>query len=125
MTENSGLILPTSVKTWHYRAIQYCCGNQSLMGSIVIAVIHKTPHNPPAFGHNAWIDKTGMLRCDFVTKDWQKIPDCRVGPVIKIVEEWRRVADGIKATDKEREDMVQQFKYWAARDELAKSTLEG
>jgi hypothetical protein len=106
---------------WRSRAVVATRGNQTMLGCIVQAVIGVAASNPPTFGLTAIIDANGIVRTNMIKRNRATgrneghigVP---LGTTIQIRDEWRTLADAIKATDAEREEMFDLLKRWVGTD---------
>lgn len=106
--------------TWQYRAVQATRGNQTMLGTILLAAIGRNAKNPPWFEPGAEIDADGILMANFVGRD--RIDNHQLVPVAKldaVLTEFNHLADAIKATDDERIAMFEALRKWIAKDHRA------
>ena len=106
---------------WRSRAVIVTRGNQTMLGCIVQAVIGVAASNPPTLGLTAIIDAGGIVRSNLIKRNRatgrnEAHVGVPLGSTIALRDEWRRLADAIKATDAEREEMFDLLRRWAGTD---------
>jgi hypothetical protein len=106
---------------WRSRAVMATRGNQTMLGCMVQAVIGVAANNPPTMGITAIIDADGIVRTNLIKRDRATGANVAhvgvpVGSTIQVRDEWRFLADHIKATDAEREEMFDLLRKWAGTD---------
>lgn len=121
------LIAPAPVvfgeDSWQAAVIRGSDGNKSRLGAIVMAVLGRTPHAPPAFGLGAVITSDGYIMCDFLTRDYVMHTSAFVGSVSDLVDNCRGLADHCKLTDDQRLQFFQSVRAWIKKDWRAVSTM--
>lgn len=124
-SQRLGLTEDTSHRaSWKLRAIRATKGNQSKLGSILIAVLGRIPRHPPRFGLKATITSDGFVMADFQGKDFVRHYSALVCEVKELTNNFRGLADHLKLDKEEREEMFAELRKWIARDYRAKSTLD-
>jgi len=108
-------------KSWKGRAERHTKGNETQLGAMVIAMLGRRPLRPPMFTGLAIIDRTGLVRCDFTDKNGHELKMLPIGDVLKIVTDFKNLADALKVTDSERTEMFTELRKWIMRDARAKS----
>lgn len=106
-------------QTWQYRAVQATRGNQTMLGTIVLAVIGRNAKHPPWFEPGAEIADDGILLANFVDRGLRDHGLVPVARLSQVVDEFRRLADHIKLTDDERKSMFDALRKWIAKDHRA------
>jgi len=91
-----------------------------MMAAITMAVLHVSPRPLPALADNAIISDDGMVVCAakdsrghsfFVTVD----------SIVRVRDNFRGLADHLKLSDTEREEMFDALRKWFIRDFRATS----
>lgn len=93
-------------ESWQYKAVAMTKGNQTKLGTFVLAVINKPPKNPPRIMGALTIERDGSVFVPFQAKDGTislRAPFCFVD---EIISNMRGLADACKFTDEEREEMA-------------------
>lgn len=108
-------------QTWQYRAVAATRGNQTLLGTLLLAVMGKEPKGAPKWGHTAIIKLDGRVVADFQNRRGACYANVEVGTIPEIGSWFNRLADEIKATDEERMAMFGELRKWMAIDERALS----
>jgi hypothetical protein len=102
--------------TWQYRAIQFCRGNQTPLGTILLAVIGRNAKNPPWYGTAAEIRADGLVVSSFTDRHRKLHYPALVCGVTELVDMFSRLADDLKLADADRIEMFRQVRQWCARD---------
>lgn len=109
---------PTS---WQVRCIEALKGNQSLPGCILIAALGKSTRanglpRQPSLSHQCAVSSEGIV----VAKFWDKDgfyhgfrPICRIQ---EIIDAFRQLADNLKLTDGERDELFTKLRQWVKWD---------
>lgn len=105
--------------SWQYRAIEATHGNQSRLGTILLAALDRSANNPPWFGRHAAITSDGFVLCDFMSKSRGMCPGAFVGSLAEVRDNFRGLADHLKLSDTEREDLFKAVRGWLATDHRA------
>lgn len=114
---NGGRYDPFSEKrSWRYRMITGLRGNQTLLGTLFLAIINKRAKHPPNFANNGVITKDGYIVTHFQRKDGTILKNYAIGMVAGICNDFRRACDLAKMDDAEREEMFSEFRKWISRD---------
>lgn len=106
---------------WQFRAEQYTRGNQSLAGAILLGVLKRTPHKPPAIGHKAAVNSDGYVFASYVDGDGKFHKARAVCYVDQLRDTFRDLADKLKLDDADRAAMFAEIKKWIVKDYRAKS----
>ena len=123
----SDIILPTlGGEHWKTRAVRACKpaggfrgGEDMLMVCFLLAVFGWQAGFKPRFGRIARIDKEGMVFSDCVDGYGVKHKAECLGPVERIIDNFRGLADHLKLTDDERIELFSELKKWFAYDARA------
>lgn len=102
--------------TWQYRAVEATGGPKSLLGAILLAVLKKQRNTRPQFIGNATITSDGFVMCSFVTRDGEHKHSAFVCDVPDLVRNFRGLADHLKLTDAERNELFLAVRNWIATD---------
>ena len=102
--------------SWQFRAEQFTRGNQTAMGAIVLAVLRRRPHEPPAIGGKAVIGRDGWVYASYLNAASTYEAVRAVCSVADLTNNFRRLADALKLTDTERKEMFDEVKKWIVRD---------
>lgn len=103
--------------SWQYRMIEYTRGNTTPTGAIVIAMLGKTPSNPPMLNNTAIITEDAKILCDFVNRDHVLHPRWLVGSVENVVADFSRLCDELRLIDAERLEVFETLQRWISIDE--------
>jgi len=103
--------------TWQYRAIEATRGNQTLLGSILIAVLDKSHMvTCKRFGREAEIDQGGTVWAPYQDANGKLHAQMQVCHVQDMIAGFRKLADKLKLKDSERVEMFQKLRQWVVRD---------
>lgn len=118
------VIVPAPKDSWQRRAVERTGGNQSLMGCFVLAILGwQHGRHPPRFGRVATITTEGLVKTNMQDKDGKIYLNHILGPVQTVIDNFRGLADDLKLTDNEREQMFNELRKWFFKDERAQSTF--
>lgn len=113
---------------WRYRAIAHARGNQSRLGCIVLAMLNKSPDNPPRI--SILDDVTPVIRADGMVLANMELRNGRgmratpLGHISEVVDNMRWLADTLKLSDAERTEMFDVLRKWIKKDFRATSDPE-
>lgn len=112
--------------SWRYRAVKASDGNRSRLGCIVLAVIGESTKRAPkiSLARGGIITPQGVVMADMMLAGQTRFYATPLGHIQEVVDNFRRLADTIKATDREREEMLAALRMWIERDMRATSTPE-
>lgn len=104
-------------QTWQYRAIKLLRGNQTLVGTILLAVLDKS-HLLTAkrVGREGEIGPDGTVYAPYQAADGSLHPQMALCNIQDLIDSFRRVADRLKLSDSDRKDMFDKLRRWVARD---------
>ena len=108
---------------WKLRAIHATRGNQTQMGSIILAIIGHVPSKRPYFKGLANIDKEGIIWCLFYSRSIitpKMVPVCHVS---QYNDQLKALADACQMDDREANELFSEARKWIERDARAKSVL--
>lgn len=109
--------MPVPGKDWHKRVIGATRGNQTLLGCIIMAALgHMPPSRRRMFGRHAIITKNGDVVSDFIDKNGNPYSGQRVCSVQELRDNFRGLADHLKLSDADREDLFRVLRGWISRD---------
>lgn len=112
-------------ESWKLRAIRATKGNQSRLGCLLIAILLRTPVNPPRIRGTAVISADGIVIADMQLAGqapfWYAT---KLGGIDEMISNFRGLADHLKLTDTEREEMFTLFRQWISKDFRATSDLD-
>lgn len=114
------ILIPSSGarNDWRYRAVLALRGNQTQLGCVLLAVLGKSnEHGPPRYARKALITKDGVVCAGHMNASGQVYELVPIMMVANLVDEWRRLADQIKASDAERATMFSELRKWVVRDD--------
>jgi hypothetical protein len=106
--------------SWQFRAEQYTRGNATVAGAILLGVLKRKPHKPPAIGSKAAINTDGMVYASYMAPDGtlhRYYPICHAD---QLRDTFRDLADKLKLDDKDRLAMFDEVKKWIVKDFRAK-----
>jgi hypothetical protein len=109
--------------TWQFRAEEATQGNGSKLGAILLGVLHRTPHQPPAYGSKAAITTDDKVFCDYLDQSGVYHRAAYVCEVGELVSNFRGLADHLKLTDAERKEMFAELRKWIVKDYRAVSDV--
>jgi hypothetical protein len=101
---------------WRYRAIRHCRGNQTPVGTLLLAVINRNAKNPPWFGATAEITRDGKVISSFTDRHRKLYFPYFIGTVADFTATFSKLADELKFTDEERIELFRLVRQWCARD---------
>lgn len=105
---------------WRFRAVKALRGNQTQLGCVVIAVCQRSHlHGAPKYASKAMITKDGVVCAGHMNAHGKTYPLAPIMTVQNLVDEWRRLADQIGASDAERKSMFDELRKWVVRDDRA------
>lgn len=113
--------------SWPFKAVLATRGNQTIVGTIVLALIAKPPKHGPRIETTATIDEAGLTWVGMTNRRGGYGLAC-IGHIHDIRDEFRRLADHLKLDDGERIDLFEQLRKWvgvdmrADHDELKRAT---
>ncbi len=111
-------------RTWHWRVIRASLGTTT--GSIVQAMLAKQPKVGPALGETCDITIDGYVET-MVKERRGKIfvpsERKRIGSVIDVRDNLRRLCDHCKLSDADRLAFFESFQKWIRKDYRAKSEI--
>lgn len=102
--------------SWQYRAIEATKGNQSKLGTLLLAILGHPAKNPPWFGSSATINAGGLVVASFTGKDRQLHYPFVVCEVSELTNNFAGLADHLKLNDEERIELFRRVREWVARD---------
>lgn len=103
--------------TWQYRAVKATRGNQTLIGTILIAVLDKSwTLSGKRFGREAEIGPDGTTYAPYQDANGQLHAQVAICNIQDIIIGFRRLADALKLGDKDRTEMFMMLRRWVARD---------
>lgn len=102
--------------SWQYKAIQATAGNQTRLGTILLAAIGRSAKHPPWFGNSAVITSDSFVMCDFTDKRYTQHSGAFVCSVTELRDNFRGLADHLKLGDKDREAMFAKVREWISHD---------
>ncbi len=103
--------------TWRLRAIAATRGNQTLLGTILIAVLQKSIlHNPPRFGRQCVITRDGQVFAPYQGKDLKFNSAAFVCTADELRDGFRDLADKLKLNDADRAEMFGELRKWVQKD---------
>lgn len=104
-------------QTWQYRAIKLLRGNQTLPGTILLAVLDKSHRlNSKRIGREGEIGPDGTVYAPYQAADGSLHPQMALCNIQDLIACFRRVADTLKLTDADRKDLFDKLRRWIARD---------
>ncbi len=110
--------------TWQYRAIAATRGNQSKLGTILIAILGRQRQTRPQFGSSATITSDGFVMSRFIGRDGEGHEGAFVCGVADLTRNFRGLADHLKLRDGERGEMFTALRQWIALDYRANKDLD-
>lgn len=111
-------------KTWQWRVLEHARGNQSMIGSIIIAAMGKSgvvPSQKNIFTSLARIDLDGVIHANFIDKYGVLQLDMAVIRTTTLSEVLTRLATECKLNDEEAKQLFTTVRQWIEKDERAKS----
>lgn len=112
-----GILMALPGKPWHRDAIAATQGNNSKLGSILLAALgHQPPSGKRMFSRTAVITSGGSVVANYVDKYGDLHTDQFVCSVRDLRDNFRNLADTIKMNDADREDMFNVIRNWIAHD---------
>lgn len=110
-------------QSWQFRCIEATRGNQTRLGTMLLAILGRNAKHPPKFGPGCVISLDGYVFANFV--DRQGIVHaaqcvCSVG---QMNDGFRLLADSLKLDDADRIALFDEVRKWVYKDERATSTL--
>lgn len=103
--------------SWQFRAIQRTRGNQTLIGTILLAVLDKSYRlSAKRFGRQAEIAPDGTVYAPYQAADGSLHPQMAVCNIQDMIQSFRRLADALKLSDNERIEMFQKLRQWIVKD---------
>ena len=121
MTDRAKDIIGGVRESWQFRAEQLTRGNETAVGMILLAVLNRRPHKPPAVGHKAIIGSNSRVYASYMHRNGRVehyVPICTVADLTTM---FRRLADALKLDDADRVAMFNEVKKWIVKDYRAKS----
>lgn len=108
--------------TWQYKAIAATNGNRTKLGMILLAVLGIAPSNAPRL-----VCPTAVIDANGWVWSWFQSPDDPPGvadqvPLVSTTnlrDSLNKLADRIKMTDAQREELFSLVRKWIERDERA------
>lgn len=110
-------------KSWKYWVVEATRGNQTMLGAVIIAVLGRTPKNPPFFNVWATIDAEGVIRAGFVARNGLQYHDFPICHVRDLGVELNRLADHCKLDDAQRAALFEEVRKWVRSDARAKGRV--
>lgn len=101
--------------TWQYKAVVACRGNQTMVGTILLAIIGRNAKNPPQITTTATVDEHGLVWAGIATRNGQH-GLAVLGTIQDVRDEFRRLADYLKLDDHERIELFEELRKWVAVD---------
>lgn len=114
---------PVLRRDWRLKLIEATCGNQSMLGCIVLAAIGKEPENPPYFRGKATIAESGDIFCDFVERDRVYHVGARVGDDEDFVRNLVGLTVNCELNDEERVEFLARVNNWIGEDHRSKMRI--
>lgn len=102
---------------WRIRAVEATLGNQTPLGTILLAVLGLQGGKIPRLGRTAEIHRNGHVAVDFWDENGEYRAKSDMGPIRALVDRWRKLADDIQATDADREAMFAELRKWFTVDQ--------
>ena len=103
-------------QSWQFRAVLATRGNQTLMGTVVLAVIGRNAKNPPWIEEPFTILADGTVITDVVTRDRWLHKNQPLFHVSDLVSEFRRLADHLRLSDDDRIAMFAELRKFIKLD---------
>jgi len=101
---------------WRYRTIDALRGNQSPLGTVLLAVLGRQQSRLPRLGTQAYIDAAGIVHVDFWDEHGDHKPASPLNSVKELTDSFRYLADELKLSDADREAMFGELRKWIKRD---------
>jgi hypothetical protein len=109
--------------TWQFRAEEATQGNESKLGAILLGVLKRSPHKPPAYGSKAAIGTDDKVFADYLDRAGIYHKAAYVCDVGELVVNFRGLADHLKLNDKDRKEMFDALRKWIVKDYRAVSDV--
>lgn len=117
------MIIRPDFQTWRSRAVLATDANKTLLGCFVLAILGwQHTFKPPRFGSRAVIDKDGIVISHMQNQYGEIHRNQRIGPVQDIIDNFRGLADHLKLSDVDRDEMFGELRKWFLHDARANST---
>ncbi len=101
---------------WRYRCVEECKGNTTIRGLMLLSAIGIHSSRPPWFGPTCIIDPDGFVFTNFVDRAGDMHEATYVCHVSDMIEGFRRLADKLKLTDAERDELFNAIRMWVHSD---------
>lgn len=106
---------------WKVRAIEALKGNQSLPGCILLAALGKSQDmlgrwRTPSFGMNAVVSREGVLCAPYLNRDGVFTSLHGICKLQEAIDAFRRLADTLKLTTAEADEMFAELRKWIKTD---------
>lgn len=127
MTDKPAIPVQADEKDWRYKVLRKCRGNQSIMGSIIIAALGKSMSvgsRKNIFTGSARLDKDHVLHATFIDKYGVVTPDFPIIKAKELSDNLRRLAMDCHLEDAEATALFTTVREWVYTDENASSTLQ-
>lgn len=112
--------------SWQARALLATKGNQTQLGTILIAVLGKAASHPPRIVSNAVINREGVVMAGFQPRGSKSVADTGIAAICtaeELTENFRGLADHLRLNDNDRTDMMRRVREWVNRDERVVTDL--
>ena len=109
-------------QTWQYRAVAATGGNTTRLGTILLAILGKRSRHPPFLVGGATITDAGVVTCDGVILDNRSpggtaaVRDIALCYVTELRDNFRRLADHMALSDKDRTALFDEIIKWVKLD---------
>lgn len=123
LNESLGIVGQTVATStdWKSRAIVATMGNQSLLGTILIATLGYASSNPPRIVSAAVITADGDVLAFFEQRGENGATLTRLCSADELVSNFRGLADALKLSDLDRAAMFKELRAWVRIDERAEA----
>lgn len=114
-------------QSWQYRAIEATRGQQSRLGTLLLAVLGKTVDSglkhPPSFGPSGVITPDSFVLSNFIDRNGTAHVGVVVGSLEDVIDNFRNLADVLKLDDAERVELFAELRMWISADNRPKNLV--
>lgn len=111
-------------QSWQYKTVELLRGNQTLLGSVLLAILGKAPSNPPRIISAGVITAEGILITAFEARAQRGVAlTVELGPVEQVRDLYRSICDQLKLPDADRIEFFNEMRKWISRDYRVVSLL--